>query len=129
MLINSVYCSYQLVDFTNDNSFAGALEKSVNVCRVKKKISRGWRAIDKTTLAEKWMVLPEIARQTLSWTTRYGIRTRTDSTMLCCFTTNDRQMRYKHLPHDLFTDTMQAKMCSPRGDLYAQFIAHPSDGQ
>ena len=40
--------------------------------------------------------------------------------MLSRFTTNDRQMRYKHLPHDLFTDTIQAKTCSCQGDLYAQ---------
>ena len=39
MLINSVSCSYQLVDFTDDNNFAGALERSVNVCRVKTKKS------------------------------------------------------------------------------------------
>jgi len=120
MLINSVSCSYQSVDFTDDNNFAGALKRSVNVCCVKAKIPQGRWLIDKTTLAEKWMVLPEIARQTLSWTTRHGIRTRTDSTMACCFSNNDRQMHYKHLPHDLFTDTMHAKMRSCRGDLYAQ---------
>ena len=38
-LINSVSCSYQLVDFTNDNNFAGALERGVNVCCVKTKKS------------------------------------------------------------------------------------------
>lgn len=120
MLINSVSCSYQSVDFTDDNNFSGALERSVNVCRVKTNISRGRRAIDETTLAEKWMVSPEIARQTLSRTTRRGIRTTSDSTMSRRFSTNDRQMRYKHLPHDLYTDTMQSKTRSRRGDLYAQ---------
>jgi len=39
MLINSMSCSYQLVDFTDDNNFSGALERSVNVCPVKTKIS------------------------------------------------------------------------------------------
>jgi hypothetical protein len=73
MLINSMSCRYQSVDFTDDNNFSGALERSVNVFCVKMKKSRGWRAIDETTLAEKWMVLPEIARQTLSRTTCRGI--------------------------------------------------------
>ena len=118
MLINSVSCSYQSVDITDDNLFAQTLEKGVNVCRVK--TSRGWRAIDETTLAEKWMVSPQIARQTLARTTRRGIRTTSDPTMSRRFTTNDRQMRYKHLPHDLYTDTLQAKVLSRRGDKYAQ---------
>ena len=39
MLINSVSCNYQLVDFTNDKNFVGALERSVNVCCVKTNIS------------------------------------------------------------------------------------------
>ena len=39
MFINSVSCSYQSVDFTDDNNFAGALERSVTVCRVKTKKS------------------------------------------------------------------------------------------
>ena len=89
MLINSVSCSYQSVDFTDDNNFAGALKRSVNVCRVKTKISQSWRAIDETTLAEKLMVLPEIAIWTLSWTTCCGIRTLSNSTMLRRFTTNN----------------------------------------
>jgi len=106
MLTNSVFCSYQPVDFTNDNNFARTLERSVNVCHLKTKISQGWRAIDETTLAEKWMVLPEIARQTLSRTTPREIQTKPDSTMLRCFVINAQQMHYKHLPLDLFTDTM-----------------------
>jgi hypothetical protein len=39
MLINSMSCSYQSVDFTNDNNFSGSLERSVNVCFVKTKKS------------------------------------------------------------------------------------------
>jgi hypothetical protein len=32
MLINFVSCNYQSVDITNDNNFANALEKGMNVC-------------------------------------------------------------------------------------------------
>ena len=58
MLIKSVTCSYQPVDFTDDNNFSGALERRVNVFLVKTEKSRGLRAIDETTLAEKWTVSP-----------------------------------------------------------------------
>ena len=36
------------------------------------------------------------------------------------FRTNDRQLHYKHLRHDVFTDTMQSQYKSHRGELYSQ---------
>ena len=67
-LISSVSCSHLSVDPTNDEILADELERNVMVCRVK--TSRGWRAIDSEALAEKWMISPELARRTLSRTTR-----------------------------------------------------------
>jgi hypothetical protein len=71
-LINSVSCSYLHVNPTDSDNFAAALGRNVRVCWAK--TSRGWRAINADALAEKWMVTPEIARRTLSRTTRRGIR-------------------------------------------------------
>ncbi len=117
-LINSVSCSHLSVDPSNDEILADVLERKVNVCRVK--TSRGWRAIDADALAEKWMVSPAIARQTLARTTRRGIRTTTNSTLSRRFATNDRQMRYKRFRHNMYTDTMKASTPSRKRDLYAQ---------
>ena len=36
------------------------------------------------------------------------------------FRTNNRQFFYRHLRHDMFTDMMQTKTKSRRGNLYAQ---------
>ena len=71
-LINFVSCSYLHVNPTDSDTFAAALGRNVRVCRAN--TSRGWRHIDSDALAEKWMVTPEIARRTLSRTTRRGIR-------------------------------------------------------
>jgi hypothetical protein len=70
-LISSMSCSHLSVDPTNDETLADELERNVMVCRVK--TSRCWRAIDSEALAEKWMISPELARRTLSRTTRRGI--------------------------------------------------------
>ena len=98
--INSVSCSHLQVNPTDCKDFADALQRSVRVCRAK--TSRGWRAINADALAEKWMVSPEIARRTLSRTTRRGIRTTSHSSMSRRFRTNDRHMRYKRLRHNLY---------------------------
>ena len=117
-LINSVSCSYMQVNPTDSENFAAALGRNVKVCRAK--TSRGWRAIDVDTLAEKWMVTPEIARRTLARTTRRGIRSTAHSSMSRRFRTNDRHMRYKRLRHNMYTDTMKASVPSRLRDLYAQ---------
>ncbi len=117
-IINSVSCNYMSVDITDDQDFAQELERHVRVCRVK--TSKGWRAINAEALAEKWMVSPDVARRTLARTTRRGIRTLANSTLSRRFSTNDRQMRYKRLRHDLYTDTMKASTPSRKRELYAQ---------
>ena len=117
-LINSVSVSHLQLDPTDDEHFADSLQRQVRVCRAK--TSRGWRLIDGDKLAEKWMVSPEIARNTLARTTRRGIRTTGNSTLSRRFSTNDRHMRYKQIPHDMFTDTLKASVKSRMGDVYAQ---------
>ena len=82
----------------------------------------GLSAIDGDKLAEKWMVSPEIARNTLSKTTQRGIRTTGNSTLSRRFSTNDRHLRYKQIPHDMFTDTLKASIKSRMGDYYAQVL-------
>ena len=66
------------------------------------------------------MVTTEMVRKTLSQTKLRGIRTNAHSSMSSRFRTNDRQMRYKRLRHNMFTDTMMASVPSRSRDLYAQ---------
>jgi len=120
-LISSVSSSYLTVDPTSDDTLAEALERSVMVCRVK--TSRGWRAIDAEALAEKWMISPELARRTLSRTTRRGITAISESSLSRRFSMNDRQMRYKRLSHDMYTDTLKASVLSRQQEQYAQVFS------
>ena len=103
--INLVSTSAQSADFTSDEYFHVALQALVNVSRVKVGNSR--RAIGHELLADKWMVSPEVACRTLERTTQRGVRTISHPSLSRRFQTNDRQLRYKRLRHDVFTDTMQ----------------------
>ena len=76
--------------------------------------------IDFLTLARRWGISPETARQTLSRTTQRGVRTCLHPTLSRRFPTNDRMLRYKRLPHPCFTDTLISGTTSRRGHKYAQ---------
>ena len=66
------------------------------------------------------MATPEIARRTLSHTTRSGIRLTAHSSMSRRFCTNDRHMHYKRLHHNKYIDTTKASIPSRLRDLYVQ---------
>ena len=105
--INLVSTSAQSADFMFDKYFHVALQACVNVSRVK--VGNSHWAIGHELLADKWMVSPEVARCTLEKTTQGGVQTISHPSLSHCFQTNDRQLRYKHIRHDVFTDTMQSK--------------------
>ena len=56
-------------------------------------------------------------------TTQRGVRTCLNPTLSRCFPTNDRMLRYKRLPHTIFTDTMFASTASRQGNKMAQIYA------
>ena len=76
--------------------------------------------IDFLTLARRWGISPDTARQTLCCTTQRGVRTCLNPTLSRHFLTNDRMLRYKWLPHPCFTDTLISGTTSRRGHKYAQ---------
>ena len=86
-------------------------------------MKNGHQAIFSDTLAEKWLVLPKVARHTLEQTTQRGVRTISNPSLSRQFRTNDRQLQYKRLRHEVFTDTMQAKTKYRCGELYTQVYA------
>jgi len=59
----------------------------------------------------------------LSRMTRRGIRAISESSLSRRFSTNDRQMRYKKLLHDMYSDTMEASVLSRLQERYAQVFS------
>jgi len=115
-------------DITHDSNFHQILESHVVVSSIDTTLngnvmSRKTKPIDSLTLAARWMINPERAKQTILRTTQRGVRTCLNPTLARRFPTNDRMLRYKRLPHPVFTDTLIAGTTSKRGNKYAQVYA------
>ncbi|KAI2512329.1 Reverse transcriptase (RNA-dependent DNA polymerase) [Fragilaria crotonensis] len=67
----------------------------------------------------------QTAKRTFNVTTQRGIRTVLHPTLSRRFRTNDRQLRYRRLPIDCFTDTLISNTASRRNNKYAQIFATP----
>ena len=75
-------------------------------------------------LARRWGTHIETAKRTLDATTQRGVRSVLNPTMTRRYRTNDRQLRYRRLSHDMFTDTLEASVRSWfRQNRYAQVFA------
>ena len=74
-------------------------------------------------LAKRWNIGLETAKETLLRTTQRD-ENFTKSFVVSMYGTNDRMLRYRRLPLDLFTDTLEAGIVSHRGNKYAQGYAH-----
>ena len=59
-------------------------------------------------LAKRWNIGLETAKKTLLRTTKRGLRTSPNPLLSQQYSTNDRMLRYRRLPVDLFTDTPEA---------------------
>ena len=76
------------------------------------------------TLVRNWGISLDAATKTLEATTMKGLRTTLHPTLSRRFRTNDRQLRYRRLSHDMYTDTAEAKVVSYfRKNKYAQIFA------
>jgi hypothetical protein len=81
-------------------------------------------SIQPMVLAKNWNIGLKTAQQTLDATLQRGVRTTLHPTLLRRFRTNDRQLRYRRLAHDMFTDTLKAGVSSWfRLNRYAQVFA------
>ena len=56
-------------------------------------------------------------------TTQRGVRICCNPTLSRRFPTNDRMLRYKRLPHTMFTDTIFASTASRQGNKMAQIYS------
>ena len=61
--------------------------------------------IQATQLAKNWGIGLETATQTVEATTQRGLHTILHNTLSRIFRTNDRQLQYRRLMHEVFTDT------------------------
>ena len=75
-------------------------------------------------LARNWNVSLQKAERTIEVTTQNGVWTLLHPTLSQRFRTNDRQLRYRRLSHDIFTDTLESRVISwRRKNRYAQVFA------
>ena len=75
-------------------------------------------------LAKRWNIGLETAKKTLLKTTLRGVRTSPSPLLSQWYSTNDRILRYRRLPVDLFTDIIEPVIVSHRGNRYTQIYAH-----
>ena len=66
------------------------------------------KGITAENLSKVWRVLNEVSQQTLDVTTQLNNQDA-DSTLYCCFSTNDHMLRYKRLDSLFYTDTLYGK--------------------
>ncbi|KAI2509582.1 Reverse transcriptase (RNA-dependent DNA polymerase) [Fragilaria crotonensis] len=103
----------------DDRSLSLELSRMISVL---KRNSVG-NQFDPDMLARNWGIDKATARRTVSTTTQRGIRTVLHPTLSRRFRTNDRQLRYRRLPIECFTDTLISKTASRRNNSYAQIFA------
>jgi len=115
--------AYDVVDITDQTNFGTALENAICVTVSQVETSKRKNKVDHITLAQRWAIPPSKAKKTVQVTTQRGIRTIAHPSLSRRFRTNDRQLRYRRLPSDMYTDTMFSKVPSQLNDKCAQVFA------
>ena len=81
------------------------------------------KMVDAPTLAKRWNIPIDRAKNTVLVTTQRGVQHVANPSIMRRFLTNYRMMRYNRLPHPMFTDTLLASTASQRGHKFAQVFA------
>lgn len=102
----------------NPDTFAQDLSDTCNISLITS--AKKGEGINEAQLARNWGIGVEKAKKTLSVTTQRGVRTVANPLISRRYRTNDRQLRYRRLATDLYTDTMFAGTKSKRGNSAAQ---------
>ena len=122
LVINSlVSTSHTAADVTSDDNFFCVLRSYVMISGVDTNstghlTTKVKAPIDLRTLAARWMISPQQAQKTITVTTQRGVRECLNPNIARRFPTNDRMLRYKRLPHPIFSDTMFAKTAAVGGN-------------
>jgi hypothetical protein len=106
-----------------DDTFVSDMQDAIQISSISsvKATTQGY--LDPQTLADNWGIGIETAKRTLKVTTQCGVRTVPHPTLSRRFRTNDRQLRYRRLPVDVFTDTMFSNSASRQGNRCAQVFS------
>jgi len=80
-------------------------------------------SIDHVELGRRWGISSEKALRTVRSTTQRGIRNTSQYSLTRRITTNDRSLRYRRLPHQVFADTLISGTISIRGNKYEKVFA------
>ena len=88
----------------DDKSFIKDMKSRVQVSSVSSSAKKP--KINPATLAKKWGIGLDVAQNTIKKTTQRGVRTVLHPTLSRRFRTNDRQLRYKRLTPNMFSDTL-----------------------
>jgi hypothetical protein len=94
---------------------------NLNVSMVKSEM-RDKVGIDAATLAKNWGIGIEAAKRTRLVTNQRGIRRMVHPSLTKRYKTNDRQLRYRHLPVTMYTDTMYSTILSRQMNKAAQIF-------
>jgi hypothetical protein len=78
--------------------------------------------VDAATLAKNWGIRIEAAKRTRLVTTQRGIIRMIHPSLTKRYKTNDRQLRYRHLPVTMYTDTMYSTILSRQKNKSAQIF-------
>jgi hypothetical protein len=78
--------------------------------------------IDAATSANNWGIWIEAAKRTRLLTTQRGVRRMIHPSLTKIYKTNDRQLRYRHLPVTMYTDIMYLTILSRQQKKAAQIF-------
>ena len=108
-----------LVDVSNtlvENKLRMALQRNVNISHISLiNYSQQKNRIGTKELATRWNMGLDIAKKTVEVTTQRGIRTVANTILSCRFFTNNRQIRYRWLNTNMFTDDLFSSVKSKWG--------------
>jgi hypothetical protein len=94
---------------------------NLNLSLVKYEI-RDKAGVDAATLAKNWGIGIESAKRKRLVTTQRGIRRMIHLSLKKRYKTNDRQLRYRHLPVTMFTETVYSTILSRQENNSAQIF-------
>ena len=104
----------------NEDVFADLLRENRNLSATSTSNRQGLSA---EKLASTWKIPLRQAQNTLRVTTQRGVRHIANPAISRRFRTNDRMLRYRRIPHTVFTDTLKSTVKSKRQNRYAQMYS------
>jgi hypothetical protein len=95
----------------NEDVFSELLNENKNISATSTSNRQGLSA---EKLASTWKIPLRQAQNTLRVTTQRGVRHIANPAISRRFRTNDRMLRYRGIPHTIFTDTLKSTVKSTR---------------